>query len=374
LNFSTIRNIVTYHLPTLVKIELKKRSPALFYKLPIRPIIASLNITGRCFFNCCMCGIWHNHAGNELKTEEWKDIFKQLQGAGIRYLNFTGGEPLLREDLVELVDYASALGFSISIATNGYLLNEKLALQLKDSGVHCFCISVDAQGESFDRIRGMQGAYQKVHSACKILSKIAKTSNIKVIVYAMVMKSTLGHIMEVVKFAEGLDLPVFFNLLDYTPYFFQPAKDDSLWIDALEQQWLDAVVEELTSVKRQKAWLIAQNYVSLRYIKRYFQDPLQKDIPCSKALTRIFIDPEGLVFGGCWSMGYFGNLREAGLKDIIHSQKYLTAHRKMFLKDCPGCSCGYHTDLKYSLRSLFQEMEFRVFNGFKTLYHNIDLR
>ena len=369
LNLSKIRNIITYHLPTLIKIELKKRSPNLFKKLPVRPIIASLNITGGCNFCCCMCGIWHSNSTDELETDEWKDVFKQLKDEGVRFLNFTGGEPLLRQDLVELADYASSLGFSMSIATNGYLMSEELALKLKDAGVDCFCVSVDALGENFDRIRGVKGAYQKVHSVCEMLSRISKTSNIKVIIYATLMKYTLEHLMDVLRFAETLQLPVFFNLLDYTPYFFQPAQDKSLWIDGSEQELLEKTIEELVKIKRQKAWLIGQSYVTLDYIKKYFKDPLQKGIPCSKALTRVLIDPQGKVFGGCWSMGYFGNLRKSRLKDIIHSREYLAAQRKMFFKDCPGCSCGYHTDLKYSLECLLKEMEFKIFSGFKKLYN-----
>ncbi|MCM8795465.1 MAG: hypothetical protein NC928_02070, partial [Candidatus Omnitrophica bacterium] len=94
-------------------------------------------------------------------------------------------------------------------------------------------------------------------------------------------------------------------------------------------------------------------------IKNYFRDPIQKGIPCSKSLTRICIDYQGRIYGGCWSLGYWGEIRSKNLHEIINSPPYLLAQRKMFYKDCPGCSCGYTTDLNYSIKYLFEEIKYR---------------
>jgi MoaA/NifB/PqqE/SkfB family radical SAM enzyme len=358
-----ITNIINYHLPTLIKIELKKTWPSLFHKIPIRPIIAGLQITERCNLRCQMCGVWSSDSRVELTTEEWKEVFRQLRQEEIKYLYFAGGEPLLREDLADLVSFAHSLGFRVIIATNGYLLTEELARKLIDSGVKYFNVSLDALGGDFNSIRGVEGAYEKVSSACKILSKLRKDRDIEVAICATIMKSTLRNILKVVQFADSLDIPILFSLLDCTPYFFHSAKNDNLWIGESERGQLKEVVEELIRAKRRKKKLIKHSYASLLYINRYFKDPLRKDIPCAKAFTRVFIGPEGKVFGGCWSMGYFGDLRGSRLKEIIHSEEYRLSHRKRFLKECPGCSCGYDVDLKYSLRYLWQEMKFRLTKG-----------
>ncbi|MCM8796154.1 MAG: radical SAM protein, partial [Candidatus Omnitrophica bacterium] len=306
MNALKLKNIFFYHFPTLLKIHLRRMIPVIFNKLSITPILSSVMITGRCNSCCVTCGIWRSQPEGELTTNEWKNVFLQLRNEGVLYLNITGGEPLLRDDLVELVDYANSLGFYISIATNGYLLTEGLSLRLIDAGVKLFTISLDAIGAVFDRMRGFNGAYKKVNFICRRLSQIRKYKKIEILISATLTKETLETILDVVEFAQGLDIPVFFALVDFTPYFFLTAKNNALWISSEKEKLLDEIINELIKIKRKKDSLIRQSYTSLHYIKNYFRDPIQKGIPCSKSLTRICIDYQGRIYGGCWSLGYWG--------------------------------------------------------------------
>jgi hypothetical protein len=60
-------------------------------------------------------------------------------------------------------------------------------------------------------------------------------------------------------------------------------------------------------------------------------------------------------------MGSFGNLKDKPLKEIVSSPEYKKAHRNMFFKNCPGCSCGYPKNLRYYLPYLIKEAEYRIF-------------
>jgi len=357
-----IENIIFYHLPTLLKLQLKKNIPFIFPYLYIRPIIAIIHITHRCNSQCQMCGIWRRRWDNELNTEKWQDIILQLKKEGVRYLNFTGGEPLLREDLGELVDYAHSLGFIVGISTNGYLLTEEVAKNLIAKGATYFTISLDALGEEFDEIRGTKGAFDKVINAVNILKEWRKEKKIEIFLCITIMKKNLAQIIKVVKFADKIQIPVIFSLFNNTPYLYKSIPYDSFWIGNGQKKDLMTVVSRLKYFKKRSPWLIHYSFTGIDYIKDYFNDPLQKNILCYKSLTRIFIDPEGKLFGGCLSMGDFGDLRKEPLHKIIHSQRYIMAQKKMFLKECPGCSCGYQLDLRYSLRHLLKEIGYRVFN------------
>ncbi len=359
----TWQRIVTYHLPILVKAEAAHRWSPLARKLSIQPTTAGLNVTDNCCLRCIMCNEWRQRSriDDELTTEEWKDIIEQLREAGIQRVGMTGGEPLLRDDLAELISYAHELGLEASVVTNGYLLNERRAEELVAAGLTEISLSVDALGETYDRIRGVKGAHERVQAACQILAELKERYNLRVYILATIMKLTLECLPEVVELAKNLNLTVLLNLIDYTPYFFRlEGNRTSLWIENGEREKLDRLAKWLAKTKREHQQVIGENYVTLEYMNKYFADPLQKDLPCVAALTRIFIDSHGKVFGGCWSMGHLGDLRQSALKDIISSPRYVTAHQRMFFKECPGCSCGYQTNLMYSLRYLIREMRLRI--------------
>lgn len=107
----------------------------------------SLEVTARCNFDCPFCyGVWHERpelAGPELSANEWGEILDGCPGRGVRSVQFTGGEPLLRPDLDALLDRALAAGLKVSVYTNASLLDEDRLLSFKRRGVR---LSTSLQG------------------------------------------------------------------------------------------------------------------------------------------------------------------------------------------------------------------------------------
>lgn len=120
-------------------------------------------MTTACNLRCIHC---HASSGqpqpDELSTQDAKDLFTQLARIPeFRMLAFTGGEPLLRKDLYELLAYSQALGFTNTIATNATLITNQVAQQLRQYGVVIAAVSLDAvDPATHDRIRGVPGAFQ----------------------------------------------------------------------------------------------------------------------------------------------------------------------------------------------------------------------
>ncbi len=354
------KDIVTYHLPMLAAVETARRCPPLFKTLPFQPRDATLNVTDNCCLRCITCNEWRQKSENELTTQEWKEVIQQLSEMGIQLVGMAGGEPLLRNDLATLVAYARDLGMDVSIVTNGYLLDERRAEELVEAGATAISLSVDALGETYDKIRGVKGAHKRVQAAAQILARLQERRGLQVTILATIMSLTLDHLPAVVEWTKSLNLPIVFNLIDYTPYFFQvKGNAQSLWIGEEDRPKLAQLVHWLTEMKSKHEGLIGSSYSDLEYVEQYFSDPLQKDLPCTAALVHLFIDSHGRVFGGCWSMGHFGDLRQSSLKEILSSKKYLAARRRMFFKECPGCSCGSETNLVYSVPHLVREMRLR---------------
>lgn len=108
-------------------------------------MIVSWNTTNACNMFCDHCYRDAScKAEDELNTDEAKTLLKQIANAGFKIMIFSGGEPLIRKDIVELVAYAKSLGLKPVFGTNGTLLSIDLAKKLKDAGALAMGISLDS--------------------------------------------------------------------------------------------------------------------------------------------------------------------------------------------------------------------------------------
>jgi radical SAM protein with 4Fe4S-binding SPASM domain len=134
----------------------------LHYSRDKKPVIA-WNVTRRCNLHCAHCytDSFDRQYEGELTTEEAKAVIDDLADFGAPVVLFSGGEPLLRPDLPELVERAQARGIRSVISTNGTLLIHAVAQELKDLGVSYVGVSIDGPQPVHDRFRGMTGAFQE---------------------------------------------------------------------------------------------------------------------------------------------------------------------------------------------------------------------
>jgi 12,18-didecarboxysiroheme deacetylase len=127
-----------------------------------KPVVV-WNVTQRCNLRCVHC---YAHSKdmeyeNELSTEEGMALIDDLADFGCPVILFSGGEPLMRKDLPELVGYARSKGIRAVISTNGTLITEEMAKKLKDIGLSYVGISLDGMKETNDMFRGQEGSFEK---------------------------------------------------------------------------------------------------------------------------------------------------------------------------------------------------------------------
>ncbi len=125
-----------------------------------RPVVV-WNTTRRCNLYCshCYAGADLEAGSGEFSTAEAKRFLEQLADYGAPVILFSGGEPLVRDDLVELVDYAADLGLRPVLSSNGTLITPEKATALRDAGLKYAGISVDGLPERNDAFRGEDGAF-----------------------------------------------------------------------------------------------------------------------------------------------------------------------------------------------------------------------
>ena len=129
-----------------------------------------LAITNACIYRCKHC-YNGNRAVADLSTERLQNIVDKLQELGAIVINFTGGEPCLRHDLVEICSRLKEDSCGI-IATTGYGFTDELAAALRNTRVYSISISLDSADETVhDRGRGVRGAYKTAINAIKIAKK-----------------------------------------------------------------------------------------------------------------------------------------------------------------------------------------------------------
>lgn len=133
-----------------------------------RPVVF-WNLTDRCNLSCTHC---YSRSGpgrtikGELTTAEALNIIDDLADTGVPLILFTGGEPLLREDIWELARHAGNRGLKMALSTNGTLITPKIARRIRESGIEYAGISLDgACAETHDRFRNSPGAFKKSSAA-----------------------------------------------------------------------------------------------------------------------------------------------------------------------------------------------------------------
>jgi len=138
-----------------------------------RPVVF-WNLTDRCNLSCTHC---YNRSGpgcttdGELSTAEAFGVIDDLAAMGVPLILFTGGEPLMREDIFDLARHAQGRGLKMALSTNGTLITPDCARTIKESGIEYAGISLDgARAETHDRFRNVQGAFDRTlaaFSSCK---------------------------------------------------------------------------------------------------------------------------------------------------------------------------------------------------------------
>lgn len=166
------------------------------------PLRVMFELTYRCNFRCRHCYVPQSYRKyKEIKTEDVFSILEQLKDIGCFYLGFTGGEPLIREDIIEILWYAKKCGFELIIYTNGSLINEKIASQLQRLRPNKVDITIPAMSkDAFERISGVSGSRDKVFRAIELLHKNGVNLGFK----SCVLKENESEIREIQNFAASL--------------------------------------------------------------------------------------------------------------------------------------------------------------------------
>ncbi len=168
------------------------------------PLAAMGEMTHRCPLQCPYCSNPVNlaKASDELSTDEWKRVLDELAGLGVLQFHFSGGEPLARRDIIDLVAHAARVGLYTNLITSAVLLDEAKMTALAEAGLNHVQISIQgAEAASADRIAGFKGGHGKKLTAAKLV----RDAGIPLTVNAVMHRQNLDQLSDIVELAVGMD-------------------------------------------------------------------------------------------------------------------------------------------------------------------------
>jgi GeoRSP system radical SAM/SPASM protein len=164
------------------------------------PLLVNWSLNYRCNFSCEHCYSRFEQA-EELSTDQVLEAGGRLAGAGVLFANFGGGEPLLRRDLLPVSSGLTALGLSLSMNTNGWLLGAAAAEGLREAGFTSVGLSLDShRPDVHDRFRNRPGSFDRVVAAAGHLAR----AGVKLTISTVVCRINHRDLIPLLELAKGL--------------------------------------------------------------------------------------------------------------------------------------------------------------------------
>ena len=172
------------------------------------PLVVSWNVTLRCNLKCSHCYInaAERKLPDELSTDAAKMLIHQIAEVSRPLLILSGGEPLLRKDIFELIRYGAERGLKMAMGSNGMLIDDRIARKLKEAGINTVSISLDSSiPERHDEFRGVKGSWKRAIGAIEAL----KANDILLQVNTTVTQQNYDEIDDIMSLAEKLGVENF---------------------------------------------------------------------------------------------------------------------------------------------------------------------
>lgn len=169
-----------------------------------KPVVV-WNMTRRCNLKCvhCYAQALAENGDDQIDTRTVKSIIDDLAAYGAPVMLFSGGEPLVRQDLVELASHATQKGMRAVISTNGTLITPQKAAELKSVGLSYVGISLDGLEDVHDRFRGVPGSFRKA------LEGVAncQSEGLKVGLRFTINRRNVGEIPGIFRLLKDMEIP-----------------------------------------------------------------------------------------------------------------------------------------------------------------------
>ena len=313
------------------------------------PFIVSYSITTKCNLKCkhCYSNSTDQPAPDELSTKEALKLMDDLSNWGIGLLVIDGGEPLCREDMLDVVKYATLKGIRTTIGSNGTLIDEAMAKSMLGAGVKAVAISLDAaDAKTHDSFRGMEGAFEQALKG----AEACRASGLPFQFNMVVRKETLSQLEDMLQMAVdyGANAAEVFDLVA-AGRAKEECQEQVLSQNERKQvmEWLAQAQEDYPIVIRVPGCPMYPLILKQKSIQpKHFPAEMLKRIPyyergCAAGMPKgyIMVQCNGEVNPCMLLQVNLGNIREQSIMSIWQNSPILTElrQRELLKGKCGDC-------------------------------------
>lgn len=306
----------------------------------------NLLVSKHCNLRCRMCDYRLNTIlTKQLSLEQITDLLRDAACLGLELLELSGGEPMTRKDIYQIVEFSKKLKIKTLMMTNGVLIGEEQTDNLLESGLSGVVISLEGYEDLNDNIRGA-GSYKKAIAAIKSFQRYSD----KIELIKVGITLSRYNYKDIYSFIKYLREDIGVNSISINPFNgdmlfernFERRKEEFV----IPQELISEVHNEIEKIilysKEASLDLPPENY--LLSISKYFSKcnmvPLSG---CSDPLYGCSIDSNGGVYP-CWGEpNTIGNIKDTSIKDIVMSDKYVQFCKNALKGKCKGCLSACHS-------------------------------
>ena len=337
------------------------------------PLHGSITVTYRCNLKCGMCYLWKGPSqyglkgvGEELTNAEMKKVIDDFAALGTAGIGFTGGEPMLRTDMIDLITYTKSKGMITHMSCNGFLTaNKDLCRKIIESGLDAIGFSLDGvSAETHDKVRGKEGSYERVLKSIDNFIGLRKELNkdIKVIVVCVVSNYNVDELLSLIALLKErkVDHISFMPFHDIGLLGFKPENSMDFRIKARNLDKLNEVMDKIIDIKKSDP--VLEN--SMAYLK-LFKDCFagkKWPTPCYAGYGTLAIGAWGHIYP-CFprmeaEVGKGPNVRTTPLKEFWTSQ--LAKKMRDEIRECRECYWNNQAEINLLLHGAPKEKDIKT--------------
>lgn len=301
--------------------------------------------TNACNARCMHCSSASaKRRENELSTIEAKGVFEAFARMGVLDVAISGGEPLIRKDLFEIIEHASCLGIRLGLGSNGSLITRERVRRLKALGLHRLQISVDGIEKTHDTVRRWPGLYQRAVRAIQV----SLNGGLRTHVCCTVHRMNFQEIPKV------FDMCASWGVRRLNLSRFVPTGRGEKALDLSPTEWRDVVSMCESKEKEFEGGLEVTTHLAQLILSQSDLASCQGFTGCQAGRGQGCIGSEGEVMPCVVLPIIVGNVRTAPLEQIWAESPVIRnlQHRSTLVGECAAClfreKCGGCRAVAYS--------------------------
>lgn len=247
-----------------------------------RPKLMNLEVTKLCNAGCDFCDYWQTQ--HEVRLDDYTAVLKKINPLVV---TITGGEPMIRKDIANIIRQikASSVYTFRAMITKGDLLDVDKAAEFFDAGLHQISISLDFLSDKHDESRGIPGLWAHLS---KLIPELVRLNKGVIALNTIIMDDNLDQILDFAHQAKDWGVRI-----SYSSYSVMKTSNDAHLVIDEKIGKVQKVVDELMEFKKRNKGVIGTSNYYLRKIPKYFESGEVGD--CRAGMNMITVTPSGHI-------------------------------------------------------------------------------